>query len=135
MPTQWKIDTILNIWFTCIRMKLPCTFYPRTPIKSKIGGKKLFKVLKFYKRPFHKTYKKILPFQFHLALFRILWAKAPSPYYFFHVTSTNVGISFQNFLTFKFNPFATLMWNFKAIGSACPKLLKTFKVFFLVKSL
>ena len=28
--------------FTCIKMKLSCTFYPRGPIKSKIGGKILF---------------------------------------------------------------------------------------------
>ena len=34
-----EIDLIHDIWFTCIRMKLSCTFYPRTPIKSKIGGK------------------------------------------------------------------------------------------------
>ena len=39
------------------------------------------------------------------------------------VTSTNVEISPQNFLTFSFNPFATLMQNFKAIPSASPKLL------------
>ena len=28
--------------FTCIRIKLSCTFYPRSPIKSKIDGKILF---------------------------------------------------------------------------------------------
>ena len=39
------------------------------------------------------------------------------------VTSTNVGISPQNFLTFSFNPFVTRVWNFKAIPSASPKLL------------
>ena len=39
------------------------------------------------------------------------------------VTSTNVGISPKNFLTFSFNPFATLMWHFIAIPSASPKLL------------
>ena len=39
------------------------------------------------------------------------------------VTSANVGISPQNFLTFNFNPFATLMSDFKAIHSAIPKLL------------
>ena len=33
MFKQWEIDRILNIWFTCIRMKLSCTFYPRTLIK------------------------------------------------------------------------------------------------------
>ena len=27
---------------TCKRIKLSCTFYPRSPIKSKIGGKILF---------------------------------------------------------------------------------------------
>ena len=39
------------------------------------------------------------------------------------VTSANVGISPQNFLTFSFNPFATLVQNFKAIRRASPKLL------------
>ena len=34
------------------------------------------------------------------------------------VTSTNVGISPLNFLNFSFNPFATLVLNFKAILSA-----------------
>ena len=34
------------------------------------------------------------------------------------VTSASVGISFQNFLTFIFNTFAKLVWNFKAIPSA-----------------
>ena len=34
--------------------------------------------------------------------------KAPSTS-FFPVTSTNVGISPQNFLTFSFNPFSTLV--------------------------
>ena len=28
---------------------------------------------------------------------------------FFPVTSTNVGVSHQNFLTFSFNPFATVV--------------------------
>ena len=39
------------------------------------------------------------------------------------VTYTNIGISQQNILTFSFNPFATLVQNFKAIPSASPKLL------------
>ena len=34
-----EIDLILNIWFTCIRLKLSCTIHPHTLIKSKIGGK------------------------------------------------------------------------------------------------
>ena len=33
---------------------------------------------------------------------------APSPASFSPVTSTNVGIRPQNFLTFSFNPFATV---------------------------
>ena len=41
--TPWEIDIILNILFTCIRMKLSYTFYSRTPFKSKIGSKILFK--------------------------------------------------------------------------------------------
>ena len=32
---------------------------------------------------------------------------------FSHVTSTNIGISSHNFLTFSLNPFATLVGNFK----------------------
>ena len=53
--------------------------------------------------------------RFSLTLFRILFLthfrskKAPPPTSFFHVTSTNVGISPQNFLTFSFNSFATLV--------------------------
>ena len=50
------------------------------------------------------------------------------------VTSTNVRISLKSFLTFSFNPFATLVQNFKAEPSAGPKLLKDFSIF-LVKSL
>ena len=42
---------------------------------------------------------------------------------FFPVTSTNAVISPQKFLTFSFNRFPTLVQNFKAIPSACPKLL------------
>ena len=42
----------------------------------------------------------------------------PSP-----VTSTNVRIIPKNFMTFIFNPFATLIYNFKAISSASPKIL------------
>ena len=38
-----EVDLILNIRFTRIRLKLPCTIYPHTPIKSKIGGKVLSK--------------------------------------------------------------------------------------------
>ena len=60
---------------------------------------------------------------------------------FFPVTSTNVGISPQNFLTFSFNPFATLVQNFKFVPSASLKLLNlnqdhpSKKAIFLVKSL
>ena len=35
--------------------------------------------------------------------------KAPPPTHFSPVTSTNVGISPKDFLTFSFNPFATLV--------------------------
>ena len=42
----------------------------------------------------------------------------PSP-----VTSTNVRIIPKNFMTFIFNHFATLIYNFKAISSASPKIL------------
>ena len=46
-----------------------------------------------------------------------------SPFSFFAVISTNVGIGPCNFLTFSFNPFATLVRNFKFAPSASPKLL------------
>ena len=36
------------------------------------------------------------------------------------VTSANVEISPQNFLTFSFNPFARLVYNFKSALSASP---------------
>ena len=42
---------------------------------------------------------------------------------FFPVTSTNVRNRPQNFLTFSFNPFATLVYKFKFIPSASPKFL------------
>ena len=48
--------------------------------------------------------------------------KAP-PTSFPPVTSTNVGISPKNFLTFTYNPFTTLVQIFKAIPSVSPKLL------------
>ena len=66
--------------------------------------------------------------------------KAPSTS-FSPVTSTNVGFGPQNFLTFCFNPFATLAQNFKFVPSASPKLLNlnqdhpSKKAIFLVKSL
>ena len=39
------------------------------------------------------------------------------------VTSTNIEISPKNFVTFSFNPFATLVQYCKAIFGASPKLL------------
>ena len=70
------------------------------------------------------------------------WATPPPPpTSFFPVTSTNVGISPKNFLTFNFNPFATLVQNFKFVPSASLKLLNlnqdhpSKKAIFLVKSL
>ena len=40
--------------FTCIRIKLSCSFYPRSPIKSKTGGKILF--LKHVKTSFYHQF-------------------------------------------------------------------------------
>ena len=63
------------------------------------------------------------------------------PTSFSPVTSTNVGIRHQNILTFSFNPFATLVENFKFVPSASLKLLNlnqdhpSKKAVFLVKSL
>ena len=44
-----------------------------------------------------------------------------SPTSFSHVTSTNVGFSVQNIPTFNFDPFVTLVENFKVVASASPK--------------
>ena len=63
------------------------------------------------------------------------------PTSFSPVTSTTAGFGPQNFLTFSFNPFATLVQNFKFVSSASPKLLNlnqdhpSKKAVFLVKSL
>ena len=57
------------------------------------------------------------------------------------VTSTNIGISPKNFLTFTYNTFVTLAQNLKAISNTSPKVLNfnqdnpSKKVSFLVKSL
>ena len=57
------------------------------------------------------------------------------------VTSTNVGTSPKDFVTFSFSPFVTLMQNFRFVPSASPKLLNlnqdhpSKNVIFLVKSL
>ena len=47
--------------------------------------------------------------------------KGPLPS-FSPVTSTNVGITSRNFLTFSFNPFFIIVENFKFAPSASPKL-------------
>ena len=65
--------------------------------------------------------------------------KAPTSYS--PVTSTNVRIRLQNFLTFSFDPFDRLVQNFKFEPGASPKLLNfnqdhpSRKAVFLVKSL
>ena len=57
------------------------------------------------------------------------------------VTSTNVRLCLQNFLTFSFNGFATLVENFKFVPSASPKLFNlnqdypSKKAIFLFKTL
>ena len=64
-----------------------------------------------------------------LTLYRMGGKKPPPPSpshpltSFSPVTTKNVGLSPQNFLTFSFNPFATLLQSFKVIPSASPKLL------------
>ena len=69
------------------------------------------------------------------------WGQKGPPTSFFPVTSTNVEIDPYNFLTFSFNPFATLVQKFKFVSSASPKLLNlnqdhsSKKAIFLVKSL
>ena len=67
-------------------------------------------------------------------------AKSITPASFFLVTSTNVRLSPNNFVTFSFNHFVTLVYNFKVIPIASPKFLNlnqdlpSKKVVFLVKS-
>ena len=74
-----------------------------------------------------------------LTLFRRGAGQKGPPTSFLPVTSTNVGIVPYNFLTFSFNPFATLVQNFKFVPSASPKLLNlnqdhsSKKAVFLVK--
>ena len=77
-----------------------------------------------------------------LTLFRMGGSqKAPPPTSFSPVTSTNVEFGPKNFLTFSFNPFATLVQNFMFVPSASPKLFNlnqdnpSKKVIFQVKSL
>ena len=58
-----------------------------------------------------------------LILFKRRGGKKAFPTSFSSATSTNIGISPQNFLTFSFNSFATLVQNFKFVPSTSPKLL------------
>ena len=68
-------------------------------------------------------------------------AQKGPPTSFSPVTSTNAGFGPENFLTFCFNPFATLAQNFKFAPSVSSKLLNlnqdhpSKKAIFLVKSL
>ena len=76
-----------------------------------------------------------------LTLFRMEGSKKAPPTSFSPVTSTNVGISSQNFLTFSFNPYDRLVYNFKYVPSPSRKLLNlnqdhpSKNAVFLVKSL
>ena len=76
-----------------------------------------------------------------LTLFRMGGAKKVPPTSFFPATSTTVGFGHQIFLTFSFNPFPTLVQNFKFVPGASPILLNlnhdhpSKKAIFLVKSL
>ena len=54
--------------------------------------------------------------------------KKALPTSFSPVTFTNVGISPQNFLTFSFNPFATLVENLKKSGCSGQILIKLIKL-------
>ena len=58
-----------------------------------------------------------------LTLFRIWGCKNALPTSFSPVTSTNVGISPQNFLTFSFNPFAIQVQNLSFVPSTSLKTL------------
>ena len=63
----------------------------------------------------------IISFWKSLTLFRMGGTKSFPP--LTPVTSINVEISPQNFLTFSFNPFTTMVQSFKTIPSASTKLL------------
>ena len=49
--------------------------------------------------------------------------KKVPPTSFSPVTCTNAGYGPQNYLTFSFNPFSTLVQNLKFVPGASPKLL------------
>ena len=69
-----------------------------------------------------KVFEMVKKYKFPLTVFRMREQKGPTTS-FSPVTFTNVGSNRQNFQTSSFNPFATLVQNFKAIPSASPKLL------------
>ena len=56
--------------------------------------------------------------------------KSPPSTSFYLVTSTHVGVSPKNFLTCSFNIFAILVYIFRVIPSAKPKLLRKKKIVF-----
>ena len=66
-----------------------------------------------------KAIKNLLIKIVSLTLFRMGWPKRHLGTSFSAVTSRNVGISLQIFLTFSFNPLATLVF----VPSASPKLV------------
>ena len=76
-----------------------------------------------------------------LTLFKMGGEKKSPPTSFFPVTSTNVEFGPQNFLTFSFKPFTTLVQNFKFVRSASLQLFNLNQdhpsktAIFLVKSL
>ena len=86
-----------------------------------------------------KGYIHIVPF--NIAIFNPIQDGQKVPHQFFPIISTNVRISLYNFLSFSFNPFATLMQHFKTVTSAIPKFLNLMqehlskKLVYLVKSL
>ena len=89
----------------------------------------------------NSVWESIAPLESRLfTQFRMGVGQIDLPTSFSTVTFTNAWISSQSFMTFIFNPFATLVWNRKAIPNACPKLLSlkldhpSKKVVFLVKS-
>ena len=80
-------------------------------------------------------------FHFSMLLSALFRGPKRPPTSFLPLTSTNVGISPENFLTFSFNTFGTLVQNFTFAPSASSKLLNlnqdypSKKAVFLVKSL
>ena len=86
--------------------------------------KLLMQTTETIKNGFELVSRLIPQFEMKVNFLQVGGQKGPPPSTSFSlVTSTNVGVSPKNFLTFHFNHFATLVPNFKTIPTASPKLV------------